>query len=495
MRAAGALTLLLLGLPRSGIAQRPPDTAFRALDAWLRTEFARLRVPGAAVAVVRGDSLVHGAVFGRASESGGAITLDTPFLIGSIGKSMTAVAVMQLVDAGAVAVDTPVTRYLPWFHPTGETGWGRVTVRHLLNQTSGIPAYAGRQDWADSDTSAGALERHTRGLAAVRLAHPPGTAFEYANANFALLGQVIQAASGTSYERYIEDHVFRPLAMNRSFTSRPAAQRHGMAPGHRFWFGHPVGASGMPFVRRIIPAGYQIASASDMARYLSAHLEAGRYPGGTLVSPAAMEEMHRPAATMTDHWSYAMGWMSGTLAGRTVLWHNGLVPDFYAFVALVPERGEGMVILTNVGNLLDMPRLNRAAFGGLMRLLAADAGLDPVSCPMCPAYPRVPGGAVLAVRPTAMGLLALQCGWIAWSVTKRRWRSKRGNVRSLALAVCWGTSVLFLLPLVARMPLSVMSDFMPDLAAVVYASVAIALAWAFVRAALASRVARSRARV
>lgn len=484
-----ALAIAPLGVFRSSVAQSAPDPSFRVLDEYLRAKLTRLHVPGAAVAVVRGDSLVHGVVFGRADESGRAVTLETPFLIGSISKSMTALAVMQLVGAGSVALDAPVTRYLPWFHPKGEAGWGHVTIRELLNQDGGIPASAGLMEGASPDTSAGALERHARGLAQVRLAHPPGTTFEYANANYALLGQVIQAVTGTSYERYIQAHLFGPLAMSRSFASQAAAEQQGMAVGYRSWFGHAAAAPGMPFVRATIPAGYLIASAADMARYLGVQLHEGRYRGGALVTPAAMEEMHRPASRMTARWSYAMGWVSGTLAGDTVLWHNGLVPGFYSFAALVPRRREGIVILTNVGGLLDLPRFNEAAFGALIRLLDDDAAVDPL-CAACPVFPQLPGKAMLAVRAIAMVFLTLQCAWIARGAVKKRWRSRRGNAISLSCAIVWALFVLLLLPLTARMPLAVMDDLMPDLAAIVYMSVAIALAWACLRVAVAARVGR-----
>ena len=487
MRQACALTLVLLCIAGPGSAQRMPDSSFRALDAHLRSELTRLRVPGAAVVVVRGDSLVHSAVFGRADESGRPITLETPFMIGSTAKSMTALAVMQLVDDGRVALDSPVTRYLPWFHPAGQTGWGRVTIRQLLNQNSGIPSYAGRMDWAYPDTNDAALERHARRLATVRLAHAPGGTFEYANANYVLLGEVIQEVSHVSYERYIETQLFAPLGMKRSFTSQRAAERNGMAPGYRLWFGHPVAkAAQMPFIRSNLPAGQLMASVADMARYLRVHLNGGRYPGVILLSSAAMEELHRPASPLNAHWSYAMGWMSGTLGGRTVLWHNGLLPNAYAFMALVPDRREGIVILANAGNMLDMPRLNAAAFGALAQLGTGGAVQNPSFCAMCPVFPLASERAVLAVRPVAAAVVVVQCWWIALSVKKRRWRSRKGNIRSVSFALLWAGFVLFAFPLLAQTPPSVMSDVMPDLAAVIDASVVIALVWAFVRVVVRS---------
>jgi CubicO group peptidase (beta-lactamase class C family) len=480
MRIQRVLTLVLLCAAATSGAQRPGDSSFRAVDAYLRYELTRLRVPGAAVAVVRGDSLVYSATFGRADESGRAVALETPFVIGSLTKSVTALGMMMLVNDNRVALDSPVTAYLPWFHPTGESDSSEITIRHLLNQNSGIPSYAGRMDWAHPDAGDGALERHARRLATVRLTHRPGTTFEYANANYVLLGEVIQEVSRTSYEQYVEEHIFARVGMRHSFTSSPPADGNAMALGYRLWFGHPVAAAKTEFIRSNLPAGGVIASAADMARYLSVHLSGGRYPGGLLVSSAAMEELHRPVSPLNAHWSYAMGWMSGTLGGQTALWHNGLAPDFYAFMALVPERREGMVLLTNAGNLLEMPRLNRVAFGALARLMGREVDLDRSFCAMCPVFPLAQESMVQALRPVGVALVVLQCCWIAWSVKRRRWRSSKANTLSLAVALLWAALVLFAFPLVAQMPPSVMKDVMPDLADVIDASVAIALAWALV---------------
>lgn len=485
MRYACVLALALLGLVETASAQPPSDSSFARLDAYLRSELTRLRVPGAAVAVVRGDSLVHAMLFGRRNESGEAITLETPFMIGAISKSLTALAVLQLVDAGHVALDSPVTRYLPWFRPTLGTERrhdrvARVTIRQVLNQNSGIPSYVGRMDWAYPDTTDAALERHARRLATVKLAHPPGMTFEYANANYVLLGEVIQEVTHTSYERYVEEHVFAPLGMTHSFTSQPAADRNAMARGFASWFGRPRAAPELPFIRSDVPASQLIASVADMARYLAVHIQDGRYRGGMLVSSAAMTELHRPVSPLDESWSYAMGWMSGTFDGRTALWHNGLVPNFYAFMALVPERREGIVLLTNVGNVLDLPSLNRSALGTLRQLEGGGAP-DPAFCAMCPMAPLVSETHVRALRPLAAGVVLLQCGWIAWSIRQRQWRSRKENIRSVSFALLWAGLWYFAFPLIAQIPPSVMGDVMPDLRAALDASVAIALAWALIR--------------
>jgi len=145
-----------------------------------------------------------------------------------------------------------------------------------------------------------------------------------------------------------------------------------------------------------------------------------------------------------------------------------------------------MALLTNVGNLLDMGRLNRAGFGALARVAPVEPGLDQSFCAMCPVFPLASEGRVRGVRPIAIALVVLQCGWIAWSVKRRPWRSRKANTVSLSSALLWAAVVFFALPIVAQMPPSLMSDVMPDLAAMIDASVVIALAWAFARVVVRS---------
>jgi CubicO group peptidase (beta-lactamase class C family) len=113
-----------------------PDAAYAQLDAYLERQLDALNIPGAALAIVEGAELVHVCTFGRAGPDGQAPTPQTPFFIGSLTKSVTAVAVMQLVEAGKVELDAPVQRYLPWFRVADPQATAQLTVRHLLNQTS-----------------------------------------------------------------------------------------------------------------------------------------------------------------------------------------------------------------------------------------------------------------------------------------------------------------------------------------------------------------------
>jgi CubicO group peptidase (beta-lactamase class C family) len=174
----------------------PSDAAYVHLDAYVERQLAALNIPGAALAIVEGAEIVHVHSFGRAGPEGRAPTPQTPFFIGSLTKSVTAVAVMQLVEAGKVELDAPVQHYLPWFRVADPQATAQVTVRHLLNQTSGFAQAAGMIPLADFDDQPGATERQARALATFQPARLPGVAWEYSNVNYNLLGLIIEAVSG-----------------------------------------------------------------------------------------------------------------------------------------------------------------------------------------------------------------------------------------------------------------------------------------------------------
>ncbi len=188
------------------------------------------RIPGLALGIVEGDEIVHLRGFGESDSSGQAVSPETPFIIGSVAKSVTALAVMQLVEAGKVDLDAPVQDYLPWFRVADEKASAEITVRHLLNHTSGISTKTGRSYQGNGDTSDEALEKAVRKLSTAELTEPVGETFQYSTINYSVLGLIVQTVSGQSYESYIQDNVFDPLEMDGSFTSEADATGPGDRP-------------------------------------------------------------------------------------------------------------------------------------------------------------------------------------------------------------------------------------------------------------------------
>jgi len=171
--------------PAANGANTAPE--FAAIESFVKDEMAAQRIPGLALGIVQDDRVVYLRGFGEADDSG-AVTPQTPFIIGSLSKSFTATAIMQLVEAGKVDLDAPVQRYLSWFRVANEEASARITVRHLLNHTSGLSTKTGRSFQGNGDTSDSALEDAVRKLSSASLAKPVGETFQYSTINYSVLG-------------------------------------------------------------------------------------------------------------------------------------------------------------------------------------------------------------------------------------------------------------------------------------------------------------------
>lgn len=351
------------------------DAAYEALDAYIQRQMDRLSIPAASLAIVEGDRIVHQRGFGQVRTSGEAPSPQTPFLIGSLTKSFTALAVMQLVEAGKVELDAPVQRYLPWFRVADAQASAEMTVRHLLNQTSGLSSTSGWSVLSDFDDGPDALEVRVRALSAWELAHPPGAAFEYSDSNYNVLGLIVQTVSGEPYAEYVQNHIFTPLDMVDSYVSKELAKQHGLPVGHQLWFWVPVARPGLKNPGGSLPSGQLISSAEDMGHYLIALLNGGRYAGARILSEAGVAELQRGVAEHVDMGisvgKYGMGWYASDAGSTQVLWHTGMVPDFAAYMALIPEQRKGVVLLMNADHFLMSPILSEMG-AGVAALLAGE---------------------------------------------------------------------------------------------------------------------------
>lgn len=358
----------------SSFAEKTPDIT--KINAYVNAQMQKDLIPGLALGIVRGQQTVELRGFGEADPTGRPVTPQTPFLLGSISKSFTALAVMQLVQAGKVSLDAPVQRYLPWFQVGDLRASRQITIRQLLNQTSGLPTSAETAALAGTGTQT--LEQYVRGLNNVVLVSSPGTAFNYSNANFCILGLIIQEVSGENYGTYIEQHVFAPLQMHQSFVSQQEAQDHGMATGERLELGTPLAAN-LPYLPAILPAGYLISSAEDMTHYLIAQNNGGSYNQTSVLAPSNVVLLHKPAALMTQNPAtfYAMGWMVGPINGIPAVSHDGDLANFHADMALLPQGQWGIVVLINVNGAV--PSLSGAYSSLIAGIVSILNGQQPPS--------------------------------------------------------------------------------------------------------------------
>src|SRR5215217_4982583 len=411
---ACGIALLALG-STSATADDGPDLA--AVDRYVRSEMDAQRIPGLALGIVHGDRIVHMQGFGQADRSGRQMTPETPFLIGSVTKSFTALAIMQLSEAGQVQLDAPVQRYLPWWRVADPDASTRVTVRHLLYQVSGLSKATGNAYATSRDTQDSALEDRVRALRDAELTQPVGATWQYSNANYWTLGMIVQAVSGQSYESYIQQHILDPLQMRNSYTSRVEAEQHGLPTEHHYWYGFPVAAE-LPFDRGGLGAGGLSSSTLDMARYLSLYLNDGRSGATALVSPAGAAELQRPGVpTGADGVSYAMGWEVSQLHGITKISHDGSDFGSHANLIIVPDRQWGVVVMENAENSPD-------EFFGSRRMRLIANGVTDMLLSQQPPAPTSSSTSLWAAYGIVLGIIALQVGGAARSAhTIRSWRA------------------------------------------------------------------------
>ena len=464
------------------------DPLHDAVDAYIEHQMRRLKIPGAALAIIEGDRIVHLRGFGRARPDGEVPTPQTPFVLGSTTKSITALAVMQLVEAGRIDLDAPVQRYLPWFRVADPEASARMTVRHLLNQTSGLSMVAGMVNLANLDDDPGAAERQARVLSTLVLRRQVGAGFEYSNLNYNLLGLVVDVAGGEPYAAYVRRHIFEPLGMRHSYASKAEALRNDLAAGHRHWFGRPVPVRDLPLSSGSIASGQLISCSEDMAHYLIAHLDGGRYDGHRILSEAGVAEMHRGVAEQRVMGSlvasYGMGWFANAVGGTKLISHGGNVPDFASFMGLLPEQRKGLVLLFNA-DPWGLPFVIAEVGEGAAAVLA---GSPP---------PAIKLGFIPWVMRAQPLLPLLQIAGVVLTLRRlRRWRT-RPSLRPRTGVMAMKHLLLPLLPnlSLAALPVYLRSSgllrymdlYMPDFAWLARICGGFAAVWAVVRTGLVLR--------
>ncbi|MBB4911895.1 serine hydrolase domain-containing protein [Actinophytocola algeriensis] len=357
-----------------------PAPAPTSIDNFLAQALDDTGLPGVSVAVTHGDRVVHATGAGHDS-TGRPVTADTPMRVASVSKSFTSAAVMTLVEDGRLGLDDPVR--LPNVP-------GGVTVRQLLNQTSGL---------ADPSVNIGELES-ARTLAEyadlfdATLAAPPGTAWSYSNANYDLAARLVEVVSGLPFDEYVREAVFEPLDMRDSTVGGPAADGYNSLFG--LWFSRPE-LDGGPEVNG---SGAVVTTAADMGRWLVAQNGHGPFPGSMLTA------MHEPSEVD----EYGMGWSPGE---NGLLVHSGNLWTYNAMQAIDPATGHGYAVMTNGAGLTDE---TGDILAGLVALTRGEA-------------PGTPGGSrqlfewVLA----AIGVAALTLGTLG--VTRaNRWATRRMKI-------------------------------------------------------------------
>ena len=318
----------------------------RTLNEVVDEAMRRLHVPGVAVGILRSDGVEETTGFGVTSiENPLPVDADTLFQIGSISKTFTATAVMRLVEAGRLDLESPVRRYLPELRLLDSAATETVTLRHLLTHTAGFIG----DDFTDTGQGDDAVARYVGHMSELPQVTPPGELFSYCNAGFVLAGRVIEVATGQTYEQAIHRLVLEPLEMQHTTFEPQLVMLRRFVVGHISPFDEDHGevriARPWALARAANPAGGLSSSIRDLLRYARFHL--GQRPGGVL-SGQSRELMQSPlarAGNFAD--SVGVAWMLRSVAGARLVEHSGGTYGQQTTLKLVPERNFGLAILTN----------------------------------------------------------------------------------------------------------------------------------------------------
>ncbi|MHA1721603.1 MAG: serine hydrolase [Candidatus Baldrarchaeia archaeon] len=331
-------------------------------DSYITEVMSTLHIPGLSISAIKDNTVLYSRGFGaRNLEENLPATPDTLYGVGSVTKSFTALAIMQLVEAGKLDVHDPVKKYIPLKigftdHP--------IEIFHLLTHSSGIPNL-GQAEIAIK-RGLGFYEKwipmtsfedfmHFVNGASEEIAAKPSERFFYFNEGYTMLGRIIEVVSGMNYEDYIREKILKPLKMNRSTFLKEEfeADPDIMTPYYIDKDDKPVSTK-FPFNKLIYAAGGLLSSVSELSNYIIANMNEGVFDGMQIVDPSLLKEIHTPHIKVNvfllgfEKRSYGYGWVIlDNFFGHKVVYHSGSVGVCGAFVAFIPDLKTGLAIASN----------------------------------------------------------------------------------------------------------------------------------------------------
>jgi CubicO group peptidase (beta-lactamase class C family) len=380
--------VLILCRPAGPAAGPAAQVDAKSLDALVRDAMKAFRVPGAAVAVVKDDEVVHLKGYGvRAQGKDDAVSADTIFPIASASKAFTATAIAMLADEGKLSWDDPVRKHVEYFRLADALASENVTLRDLVCHRTGLS----RHDllWYDSPWS---REQAIRKVGLVKLSQSFRQTFQYQNIMYAAAGEAIKSASGKSWEEFVAEKILSPLGMADATTAAAEAQKaadharpHLVKTNDRI-----VVLESWRSLDNCAPAGAINASARSLTPWLRFNLGDGSFQGKKLLSSRRLKELHAPQMVIDMHgptgvptfaadanpetnvMTYGLGWVIQDYRGEHVVSHGGSIDGFRSQVVLLPRRKIGFAILCNLGRNSFPEALRNALIDHLLGLKSKD---------------------------------------------------------------------------------------------------------------------------
>jgi D-alanyl-D-alanine carboxypeptidase len=361
LAAAVALTWVAASTPLSAQAVAaehglPPATEVRGrVDSLAKAFIADHMAPGVSIQVVRGGDTIVSGGWGMADlDQQVPATASTLYRIGSITKQFTSASVMRLVEAGRVKLDDSIATYVPNL----PAAWRGVTVRELLNHTSGVPSYTDiGERWLRRFRDDMPPDTLVALTASDSMWFAPGSHWRYDNTGYIVLGMLLDHVTGTPYPQYIEQQLVRPLGLEHIYYCDTDRVLPGRARGYQrdgdTWVHAAFLSMTQPY-----SAGALCSTVGDLARW-NLLLASGK-----VVSPASYHTMTTPTGAAAAH-HYGFGLAVDTMAQRRAITHGGGIPGFLSENAYLPDAQLSVTVLTNAGTGNPAPLLHQVARAAL----------------------------------------------------------------------------------------------------------------------------------
>jgi CubicO group peptidase (beta-lactamase class C family) len=334
VRRLALLSVLLLGLTASRSAAAPAPLRER-IDAFVRAELKRQDVPGVGIGIVKNGKVLVAKGYGFANlEHQVPAGPQTLFQAGSLGKQFTAMAVMLQVEAGKLQLTDPLTK----FFPGAPASWAGITVRNLLNHTSGLPDLEGTLDYRKDYTD----EELARFAYALTLEFAPGSRWSYSNTGYVLLGIIVNRVSGTFYGDVLREKVFKPAGMTTARIISEEDLIPHRAAGYRLVNGTLKNQEWVSPSLNTTADGSMYVSVRDMIAWDAA------VQARAILTPESWKEILTPAPlTSGATFPYGFGWQLEERAGKPLHQHTGAWQGFTSYFGRYLGEGLSLVVLTN----------------------------------------------------------------------------------------------------------------------------------------------------
>lgn len=298
---------------------------------------------GLAIGVTKGDSIIYVQTFGFENLKRNAnADLNTRFHIASVSKPFTAAAVVKLVEQGKLKLDDKIIDFIPEFQMIGD-GYRQITIKHILTHTSGIPRHVSENDWLNPKS----LEANLDFAKNFELDFEPGTAFNYSNSAFDILGIVINRASGMPFSKYVETQILQPAGMTQSTYEKSidSLPNHWAAP---YSYGLETQEwTPYPHAENYLPSSGLQTTIRDMCKWGILHVNKGSIDGKQIISNEHFELMLTPHFTTPWGDQIGLSWFLQSYLDRPIIMHTGSDTGFEAIMYIYPKEKISITVMAN----------------------------------------------------------------------------------------------------------------------------------------------------